>query len=127
MPYEWPKSHRKNRCLSLFQFISSLRTLIMTVLLFLFLIIQSILVTGSSILNLASKPTLDTNKPMLCFILEDCCEVKTVSGMGDLNDVYTLKRQISENNQKFCKNGCVYTRLADFRHSRLNNFICINF
>ena len=59
----------------------------------------------------------DLNDNQLCFILEDCCEVKTVSGMGDLDDVYTLKRQTSGNYEKFCNDGCVYTRLADFRQA----------
>jgi len=43
---------------------------------------------------------------------EDCCEVRVVSNMGDLDDVYKLKEDLGSEQkpEDICFDGCIYTR-----------------
>ena len=40
----------------------------------------------------------------------ECCPVRVISGMGDLDDVYTLKVEVADKPEEICVDGCVYTR-----------------
>merc|ERR1711953_94863 len=45
---------------------------------------------------------------------EDCCEVRIVSNMGDLDDVYQLKEDLGDQKpEEICFDGCIYTRVND--------------
>merc|ERR1719412_1458605 len=46
---------------------------------------------------------------------EDCCEVRIVSNMGDLDDVYQLKEDlgVEQKPEDICFDGCIYTRVND--------------
>jgi len=40
----------------------------------------------------------------------ECCPLRVISGMGDLDDVYSLKKEVSGKPEEVCVDGCVYTR-----------------
>merc|ERR1719245_871527 len=40
----------------------------------------------------------------------NCCPVRVISNMGDLDDVYTLKEELAASPEPVCVDGCVYTR-----------------
>jgi len=40
----------------------------------------------------------------------ECCPLRVISGMGDLDDVYSLKAEVADKPEEICVDGCVYTR-----------------
>jgi len=40
----------------------------------------------------------------------ECCPLRVISGMGDLDDVYTLKEEVADKPEEVCVDGCVYIR-----------------
>ena len=40
----------------------------------------------------------------------ECCQLRVISGMGDLDDVYSLKAEVADKPEEICVDGCVYTR-----------------
>ena len=42
--------------------------------------------------------------------MSGCCEVRVVTDMGALDDVYTLKEDEGSKPEEICVDGCVYTR-----------------
>merc|ERR1712012_470687 len=64
--------------------------------------------------------TIMTTKFWILFLLNNvltsvdangnCCPVRVISNMGDLDDVYTLKEELAASPEPVCVDGCVYTR-----------------
>ena len=40
----------------------------------------------------------------------ECCPVRVISNMGDLDDVYKLKVEVDGKPESICVDGCIYTR-----------------
>ena len=43
-------------------------------------------------------------------MLGNCCPVRVITGMGDLDDIYQLKEEKANAPEEICVDGCVYTR-----------------
>lgn len=43
-------------------------------------------------------------------MLGNCCPVRVITGMGDLDDIYQLKEEKVNAPEEICVDGCVYTR-----------------
>ena len=41
---------------------------------------------------------------------QSCCQTKRVSGLGSLDGVYTLMKQLHFKLEPICEDGCLYTR-----------------
>merc|ERR1712142_673939 len=42
---------------------------------------------------------------------QECCKIKMVQGMGELDGAYTLKEEVGEKPEDVCVDGCIYSRL----------------